>query len=150
MSLGAAVLAAPSSAVSAGPARGAPVAASARTMPLNLTVKMHLVGRPGHVLTEQGSVAGTFAGSAYSRNIALLSNKGESTFTLYAKGGTLSGRSTSHGHVVGATAYFTGTVTITSGTGTWAHATDSQLQFSGTFDRQNYNVIDHVTGTLNY
>lgn len=115
-----------------------------------LTVKMHLVGRPGHVLTEQGSVSGTYSGSASSRNVALISNQGESTFTLYFKGGSLSGRSTSHGHVVGATAYFTGAGKITGGTGTWAHAAGSSLQFSGTFDRQNYAVTDHVTGTVHY
>jgi hypothetical protein len=122
----------------------------ARAMPLSLTVHLHLVGRPGHVLIEQGTVTGTISGTGYSRNTTIASSRGESTFTVSAKNGTLSGKAATHGRVVGGTAYFVGTATITSGTGSWAHAAGSSLQFNGTMDRQNYNVTDHVTGTIRY
>ena len=131
-------------------AKAGPIGVLARAMALNLTVHMHLVGRPGHLLVEQGRVSGTFSGSAFSRNTALGSNQGVSTFTISSKAGSLSGRASSRGHVVGPTAYFVGSGTITGGTGTWAHAAGSHLQFSGTMDRQNYNVTDRVTGTVRY
>jgi hypothetical protein len=141
---------APSSAVSSGPAHAAPVAVAAKSRSFAVTASLHLVGRPGHVLIERGTVTGTLAGSAYSRNTTLPANRAESTFTVYAKGASVSGRSSSEGHVVGAMAYFSGTATITGGTGTWAHVTGSNLKFSGVVNRQNYNVTEHVAGTVHF
>lgn len=127
------------------------LAISARTLALNLTVDMHLIGRPGHVLDEQGTVSGSLSGSASSKNTSLPSNEGTTVFTVdYTKGGSMTGKASSHGRVIGPTAYFTGTATITGGTGVWAHARGSHLKFTGVMDRQNYRVEDHVTGTISY
>lgn len=145
---GAVTMVAPSGAVASH--RG-PRAIVARTLSLSLTTKLHLVGRPGRVLSEQGSISGTLAGAAYARNTALSSTRGEGRFTFYPKGGgSMSGEASTSGHVVGARIYFTGTARVTGGTGVWAHASSSNMHYSGFMERQNFRVTDHLTGTLRY
>ncbi len=146
VALGAAI-AAPSSAT---PAHSRLVAVAARTLNLNLYAQFHLIGRPGHVLTEQGTFTGTLSGTASSRNVTISSTKGTGTFVLYTKSGALSGEGTTHSRTVGATVSYTGTAKITSGTGEWTHASGSELTFSGTVNRQNYRFTEHITGSLRY
>ena len=148
--LGVSACVAPSGAAPANPARHGPVAVAARSMSLKLTATMHLVGRPGHVLSEKGSISGTLSGSVSSQSVTLPGNKGTSTFTFYTKGGSFSGKASTHGHVVGASAYFEGIATITAGTGVYAHAKGSNLQYTGVMNRQNFRVTDHVSGTIRY
>jgi hypothetical protein len=130
-------------------ARNVPVAAAARVVSLNLTSKLRLIGRPGHVDYVKGTVSGTFSGTTSVRFVAIGSTGGEATFTIYPKsGGSLFGRSVTHGRVVGPTAYFSGTASITGGTGSWAHAHGTGLAFSGTVNRQNYHSTSVTHGTI--
>jgi hypothetical protein len=122
------------------PVRGLPQALAARVISLNLKTTMHLVGLPGHVTYSKGTVTGSLPGTASARFVALSSNRGESTFAIYpSSGGSLVGRSATHGYVAGPTVYFSGTATITGGTGRWAHAHGTGLTFSGALNRQNYH-----------
>lgn len=132
------------------PSRSEPVAVAAKTLSLNVTVNLRLVGRVGHVLNHRGTVTGTLPGTASSRSTALSSTQGSGTFTFYPKGGSISGRASTRGHVVGASVYFTGTATITGGTGKWAHAAGSNLQFSGVMNRQNLHVTERFSGNIRY
>jgi hypothetical protein len=145
--LGAAANVAPSGAA---PSRTEPVAIAARTMSLNVNVNLHLVGHPEQVFHEQGSFSGSLSGSVSTRNTASSSSAGEGTFTLYPRGGSISGRGSTHGYIVGAIAYFSGTANITGGTGRWAHATGSNMHYSGTLNRQNLHITEHITGTIRY
>jgi hypothetical protein len=145
LGLGTAAGVAPSGAV---PSRPGPIAVAARTLSLNLTASMHLVGRPGHVLTHQGALSGTLSGQMYARSVSLSSNRGTATFTFYLKGGTLSGQATISGHVVGAAVPFTGTAKITGGTGSWAHTSGGNLRYSGVMNRQNFHIAEHISGTV--
>lgn len=123
------------------------LAVAARVMSLNLTAALHLIGRPGHVDNATGSVTGTFAGRATARFTSIGSTGGEATFTLYpSSGGSLVGRATTRGRVVGPTAYFTGTATISGGTGRWKGAHGTGVSFNGTFDRQNYHSTLTIRG----
>lgn len=117
---------------------------------MNVSTKLHLVGRAGHVLNHQGTVSGTLTGAVSARSVAFTSTHGEGTFVFYPKGGSISGRATSHGRVVGARVYITGTATIIGGTGKWAHASGSGLQFSGVLNRQNLSVTEHFAGSIRY
>ncbi len=124
-------------------------ATAARVMYLNLTTTLRLVGRPGHVDTLKGTVSGTLSGSTTGRFVSLGSTGGEGTFTIYpSTGGSLFGREITHGHAVGPTAYFSGTVSITGGTGRWAHASGRGLTYSGTFNRQNYHATSLLRGNI--
>ncbi len=138
-----------SSGASAKPARGIPTAVAARSLKVSLNASLILVGRPGHVNTERGTISGTFRGTIAARFVTNGSNQGTGTFTVYPTGGgSFSGQSTAHGHVVGAFAYFTGVGSITGGTGKWAHASASGLQFHGVLNRQNYHSTSSLTGTI--
>jgi hypothetical protein len=139
--------AAPSGAASPRPG---PTAVAARTLSLNVNSSMELVGRPGHVLNHRGTVSGTLNGHESASSVALSTTQGTSKFTLYTKSGSMFGRASSHGHVEGSTLYFSGTATITGGTGTWAHASGSGLRFSGVLDRQNFHITDHLNGSISY
>jgi hypothetical protein len=132
----------------ASPAPVRPRARVASGLSVSWVSNMHLVGRPGHTLNESGTVSGTVSGSIYSRGEAITTNIGTATFTIWIKGGSISGRAGTHGHIVGATAYFYGTALITAGSGRLAHAVGSHLRFSGTLNRQNYRVNEHISGTL--
>jgi hypothetical protein len=138
---------APSGAI---PSRSEPTAIAARTLLMNVTGKLHLVSRVGRVLNHRGSLTGSISGPVSTRSIALASNHGEGTFTFYPKGGSISGRATSYGRVVGAAVYFTGISTITGGTGIWAHASGKNLRFTGVLDRQNLSVTEHFVGSIRY
>lgn len=150
VTLGTVACVAPSGAASSRPAHGVPIAAAARTLSLSLNVNMHLIGRPGHILNEQGSVSGTLPGSVSSRSTTLSSTQGTSTFTFYTKDGSIFGQADTHGRVVGANVYLTGTATITGGSGSWAHASGSGLQYSGVISRQNFHVTEHINGSIRY
>lgn len=147
LALAAATTVAPSGAT---PSRPRPIAVAARTLHMNLTANLHLVGRPARVLNEQGSISGTLSGSVSSRIVAISSTHSESTFTFYPGGGSMSGQASTHGRVVGANIYFTGTATITKGTGRWAHVSGSGLQYSGVVNRQNLRAIGHMIGSIRY
>lgn len=122
---------------------------AARTISLNLTTTAHLIGRPGHVAYAKGTISGTFTGTTSVRYVAVSSLGGETTFTIYPKsGGSLYGKSITRGRAVGATAYFSGTSTVTGGTGRWAHAHGTNLKFSGTVDRQNYHSTSVLRGSI--
>ncbi len=136
---------APSGAASGG---GGPVAAAARTQSFDISSTLHLIGHPGHVLNEQGTFSGTQSGTIAIRFTSVTSTSGEATFTAYPSGGSVSGRTSTKGEVVGAHVYFSGSMTITGGTGKWAHASGRGLGFSGIVDRQNFHATTHMTGAI--
>jgi hypothetical protein len=123
-------------------------ATAARTMSLNLSAAMHLIGRPGHVLNEQGSFSGTLSGSIDIHFVSASSTTGAGTFVAYTQGGSISGETRTSGHVVGASVYYTGTMSITKGTGRWAHAAGSGLRFSGVINRHNFHSTGHMQGSI--
>jgi hypothetical protein len=130
--------------------RSTPAARAARTLTFNISASLHLVGLAGHVLNEKGSFTGTQSGTIAIRFTSVSSTSGNATFAAYSsKGGSVSGRASTKGHVVGATVYFTGTITVTGGTGRWAHASGRNLHFSGTVDRHNFHATAHIQGTIN-
>lgn len=115
---------------------------------LNESLSGTRFGPPGHSFVEKGNVTGTLSGSMTAHVETIASNNGQATLTLYLSKGTLSGRAPTHGHVVGPTAYFEGSMTITGGTGSYAHASGSGLRFSGTLDRQNFRVKAQLHGNV--
>ena len=70
-------------------------------------------------------------------------------FTIYASGGTITGRGTGKPHGSGTYESFAGTLVATGGTGRYAHA-HGHGGFYGTFDRKNYDLTVQTTGKLSY
>jgi hypothetical protein len=127
-----------------------PSAVAARTMAFNLTSNLRLVGRPGHVLNEQGTFSGSQSGTIAIRFTSVTSTSGEATFVAYPRGGGwVSGRTSTKGRVVGAKVYFGGSMTISGGSGRWAHASGRGLAFSGVMDRRSFHATTHMQGSIN-
>jgi hypothetical protein len=126
-----------------------PRAVAAGSLSFNVNSNLHLVGKPGHILNEQGTFSGSQSGTIAIRFTSVSSTSGEASFTAYSvKGGSVSGRTATRGHVVGATVYFTGVMTITGGTGRWSHASGHDLKFSGAVDRRSFHATTQMQGTI--
>jgi hypothetical protein len=142
----AALAGAPASAGTAGVKRP-PTARAARTLKITDTAEMHYTGGSGAQLRESGSASGTLPGSMKadcSIGATLTAN-----FTIYASGGTITGRGTGKPHGSGTYESFAGTLVATGGTGRYAHA-HGHAGFYGTFDRKNYDLTVQTTGKLSY
>jgi hypothetical protein len=147
LSVGTIACVAPSGASGAAAGSGG-VAVAARTQSFDINSTLHLIGHPGHILNEQGTFSGTQSGTIAIRFTSVSSTSGEATFTAYPTGGSVSGRTSTKGEVVGAKVYFSGSMTITGGTGKWAHASGRGLGFSGVVDRRSFHATTHMTGTI--
>jgi hypothetical protein len=154
---GAADSAATSSSRHAGAARRAailgavqapPVASAAHVLSVNDEGHLHSVRNSGSELVEEGPISGTIPGKVkVSFNIgATISAK----FTIYASGGgSISGRGGGALHSTGAYSSFGGSLTVTSGSGRYAHAHGSG-NLSGAINRKTYALTVKTVGKLSY
>ncbi|HEY7831599.1 MAG TPA: hypothetical protein VIC06_13645 [Solirubrobacteraceae bacterium] len=134
--------------VPSAPAHNGPSAVAAKTLVFNVNSNLRLVGRPGHVLNEKGTFTGSQSGTIAIRFTSVTSTSGGATFAAYSSGGSISGSTTTKGHVVGAKVYFTGVMSVTGGTGRYAHASGRNLQFSGVVDRRTFHATTHMQGSF--
>jgi hypothetical protein len=111
---------------------------------------LRLIGRPGHVLNEKGTFSGSQSGTIAIRFTSVTSTSGGATFAAYSSGGAISGQTTTRGHVVGAKVYFTGVMSVTGGSGRYAHAHGRNLEFSGVVDRRTFHANTHMQGSISY
>jgi hypothetical protein len=129
-----------------GASASGPVAQTARTVTFNDTGNLHKTGKKGFNLYESGSASGSISGSI-SLNLDVVStNKVTAELTVHPKGGSISGKASGDYRTNGGTASFSGTMTITHGTGSYSGAHGSGISFSGTVQRANDSVTVHVTG----
>jgi len=111
------------------------------------TAHLHYVSASGSLLYEQGSATGTLPGSM--RAHLKLGATFTGTFTVYTRGGSISGRGSATPRGSGVYESFAGSLTVTSGTGRYAHA-HGRAGLYGTFDRNNYALVVQTTGELSY
>jgi len=130
-------------------ARSAPRAVVASQLTIHLTGQFHLLGRPSHVLAEQGSFTGTVSGPAIIHFTLITLTSGTATVVFSPAGGSISGRAVTRSEIEGANVYFGGHLTITSSTGKWSHTTGATLGFSGYLNRKTFKGTAHLSGTLN-
>jgi hypothetical protein len=102
------------------------------------------------VLNEQGMGSGTFSHTAIHLSLTIPSS-GDVTYEFSASlpSGSVDGRGRAHFYEQGSTAYFDGTLSITSGKGRYAHAS-ANLSLTGAMNRRSYALALHVSGTLRY
>jgi hypothetical protein len=130
-------------------AGAAPFARSARTISLSETGRLQLTSRHTITLNEAGSVAGTIRGTIYIHLRIANANGGVTAeVNIYPSGGSLTGYGSASYQVEGAEAAFSGKLSITRGTGTYASARASSLRFTGSIARRNDAVAVQLSGPL--
>lgn len=127
---------------------GSPPALAARTISLNESGRLHLTSHHGFHLNEQGSASGTIRGSIYIHLDVTSTNRVTAEVNIYPSNGSLTGYGTAAYRSNGGTATFSGTMSISRGTGSYAHAHASGLSFSGTIHRSNDATTVRVSGPL--
>ena len=124
------------------------IATAARTFSLNDTAHLHRTSSHGFNLYESGQAGGSLSGSLSLHLDVVSTNRVTAGLTVYPHGGSMSGTASGSYRNNGSTASFSGTLNITSGTGSYAHAHGSRLSFSGTIQRSNDAVTVHVSGNI--
>jgi hypothetical protein len=125
-------------------------AVMARTLSLNESGRLHLTSHHGFHLNEQGNATGTIGGTIYIHLDITSTNHVTAEVNIYPHNGSLSGFGTANYRSNGGQATFSGTLSISRGTGTYSHAYASHLRFSGTIQRSNDATTVHLSGPLTY
>ena len=121
---------------------------ASRSVSLNERGSLHLTSKRGFTLNEQGSATGTIKGTIYIHLRLVSSKTVTAEVNIYPRGGSLTGNGTASYRVNGGTASFSGTLSVTRGSGSYAHARARGLRFTGTIQRGNDAVNVQLQGTL--
>ncbi len=125
-----------------------PLAWAAQEVNLQETGHLHAVGEPGTTIIERGNATGTFNCSIAGRLTIVSANKVTTTFTVRPRGGSITGRGSARFAQQGANGYFGGTISITGGTGNYAHAAGTNIGISGVISRETFALTVHVHGKI--
>jgi len=130
------------------PDRRDPPAHTAREVSLQETGHLHSINDAASAFNEQGHATGTYD-CAITVQLTIVSvYRVTATFTVNPKGGTISGTGSARFKAQGANGYFGGTISITRGTGTYKHATGTNIGISGIINRETFKLTVHVHGTM--
>jgi hypothetical protein len=120
---------------------------AARVLNASDTAHLHYITALGALLLEEGKATGTLPGSM--RVHLDVGTTFTGTFTIYASGGSIQGHGSATPHGSGMYESFSGTLTVTGGSGRYAHA-HGRGGLYGTFDRESYALVIKTTGSLAY
>jgi hypothetical protein len=120
----------------------------AKTVSLEETGDLHLTSKHNFTLNEQGTATGTAAGAIYVHLTLVSSSRMTAEVNIYPHGGSISGSATGTFHRVSGAADFTGTMSITRGTGSYARIAGSGLSFTGTLAEASKDITVHVRGRV--
>jgi hypothetical protein len=124
-----------------------PIAHRARTMSATDEAHLRYVRHNGSRLFEEGTAHGTLPGNMRAEcNVSVTFS---ASFTIYTQGGTIRGHGTATPHGSGSYQSFAGTLTVTGGTGRYAHA-HGHAGLYGLFNRRTYALTVQTTGSLSY
>jgi hypothetical protein len=108
---------------------------------------LRLVHHAHSELVESGRSSGTFA-CPVQLTVKLGNNSASLGYRMSCAGkGSLSGSGQASYYVAGAVARMNGHLTLTQGTGRYAHASARDLRFEGSMRRSNYELRVTVSGT---
>lgn len=119
----------------------------ARVLNASDTAHLHYISASGSLVLEEGKATGKLPG-----NMRVHLNLGTTftgDFTIYTRGGSIHGHGSARPHGSGTFESFSGTLTVTGGTGRYIHA-HGHGGLYGTFDRDNYALVIKTTGSLTY
>jgi len=142
-----AIIAGMASAGLAAPASHTPRARTARTLKATDTADLRYIKHSGSQLLEEGSAQGDLPGSMHAN--CTLGATFTASFTIYTHGGTITGHGTATPHGAGLDEHFSGTLTVTGGTGRYTHA-HGHAGLTGTFNRRTYAITLQTSGSLSY
>jgi hypothetical protein len=113
------------------------------------TAHLHLVSHRGtELLHEVGEGTGTFR-CPLTVDLSTAYTRATISFTIACSStDTLSGRGETSYYASGAIAHFSGDVSVTRGTGRYAHDSASALKVNGTFQRSSYALALSVSGQM--
>ena len=123
-------------------------AKAASIVSLHETGNLRLTSKHGFTLNEQGSATGTFSGTIHVRLTILSSSRVRAEVSISRSGGSISGEATAIYHRSSASASFSGSLSVNSGTGRYSHARGSGLSFGGTIQNSNDAIAVHLSGPI--
>jgi hypothetical protein len=130
--------------------QAAPVAVAARELTISESGNLHLVSHHHEQIVETGHGTGTLSGSI-TVNMTLAFSHASISFTAYpSTGGSVVGRGEGTIYAGGKNAHFTGSATITGGTGKYAHASGRGIHLEGTLQRHTFALAVKVEGKMRY
>lgn len=124
-------------------------AVAARTISLTASASLRITRNHGSNIDASGAVSGTLRGSIAAHIVISSASRMTSTFVGRGNTGSLTGKGVANYGVSGNTIYYTGTATVTGGTGAYAHAHASSVRFEGTMNRTRKSITMHINGTMN-
>jgi hypothetical protein len=122
-------------------------ASAARAINATDTAALRYVSASGSLLLEEGRASGTLPGSMRVHFDVGATFSG--SFTIHTAGGSITGHGAAVPHGAGVYESFSGSLTVTGGSGRYAHARGSARLY-GTFDRDTYALLVQTVGTLHY
>ncbi len=128
-------------------AAGHTSAHAARTLNGAATAHLHLIKANGSQLDEEGPVTGALPGTM--RAVLTTGLVFSGSFTIHTNGGSIDGHGSATLRGAGRYQSFSGSITVTGGSGRYRHA-HGRTSLSGTFDRRTYATVIKTTGTLSY
>lgn len=124
-----------------------PVARAAGKLSVRDEGHLHLEHESGSLLLEEGRATGTLPGSVKVRfDVGATVT---AYFTIYTDGGSITGHGKGALHSTGAYSTFGGTLSVTSGSGRFAHAHGSGGLY-GAINRRTDALTVQTIGTLYY
>lgn len=129
-------------------ASGEPAPATVAPTTLTESSRLHLVKSHGLILNERGEATGTYACRLTIHFRILSATSGTATLVAYPHGGSISGRARATYTLEGNTGQFHGSLTITRGTGDFAHVSGSDLSLEGTINPNTLGLTVQLTGQV--
>lgn len=118
-----------------------------RALSVNDTGRLHLLKAFGSVLMEEGSASGTLPGLAKVR--LTVGSTVTASFTIHTRYGTIYGSGRAALHSSGRYASFGGSLSVSHGTGRYAHAHGAGKLY-GAIERRTDALTVQTIGTLSY
>jgi hypothetical protein len=122
-------------------------ASAARAMNATDTAHLRYVSASGSLLLEEGRASGTLPGSMRVHFDVGATFSG--SFTIHTSAGSITGHGAAVPHGSGVYESFSGSLTVTGGSGRYAHAR-GRARLYGTFNRDTYALLVQTVGTLHY
>lgn len=128
-----------------------PSAKAASSLDLSDSANLSLNNHKGVELKESGTAKGNLPGKIYIQLKLASAKSVTAKIQVYPSGGSVSASASATYRVVtSSSASFSGTLTITGGSGRYSKAKGSHLSFSGTVHRPSDSVSVHVGGKMSY